>query len=136
MQPTGFAAIHNVGIPDKPSVEEPPKQTFGTLGNVHRLVARHAIKDRIALLESIIQTHQPLMQAMRITQNAFQQGVMEGIRQVAAAEREKEQKQTAQELQPGETPVATSPIVEDEATVAAPDVVSKQDVGEPCSVPQ
>lgn len=62
----------------------------GKLGNVHRIVARHQLKDRIKILENIIRQHQPLVKAMQVTQKVYQEGVMEGIRQVAQAEREKE----------------------------------------------
>lgn len=74
------------------------------VGKVHRLVARHQLKDRVQILESIIRTHQPLVNAMKVTQKAYQDGVMEGIRQVAAAEREKEEKQAREaEAQAGPT---------------------------------
>jgi hypothetical protein len=52
----------------------------GNLSKVHRIVARHALKDRIKILEGILRTHQPLIQAMRITKKAYQDGVMYGIR--------------------------------------------------------
>jgi hypothetical protein len=61
------------------------------LGSITRLVARHQLKDRIKILQDVIKTHQPLVNAMKVTQKAYQDGVMEGIRQ-AAAEREKEEK--------------------------------------------
>jgi len=90
--------------------------TQGNLGRVHRLVARRKLKDRVKLLETIIKTHQPLMDAIKVTQKAFHEGVMEGIRQVAAAEREKETKQAMQALQPEETPETIAPTTEDVAT--------------------
>lgn len=94
--------------PVPPEVEKPP--VLGSLSKVHRIVSRHKIKDRVKFLESIIRTHQPLIQAMAVTQKAFQQGVMEGIRQVAAADREREaligereREQKAAEQSPAET---------------------------------
>ena len=99
-----------------PLVDDEFNLTQGNLGRVHRLVARRKLKDRVKLLETIIKTHQPLMDAIKVTQKAFHEGVMEGIRQVAAAEREKETKQAMQALQPEETPETIAPTTEDVAT--------------------
>lgn len=64
---------------------------YGNLGRVKRIVARRKLKDRIAFYELLLKTHQPLIKAMQVTQHAFQQGMQEGIRQVAQAEAEKAQ---------------------------------------------
>ena len=84
----------------------------GNLGRMHRLVARRQLKDRVKFLETLIKLHQPLVESMKVTQKAFQQGVMEGIRQVAEAESKKEEAQTQQEtrLVEPEPPHPTPPF--------------------------
>jgi len=135
---TTFAPIFDsvkgvkVGYAD-PINPTPPQVPFehdfdfvqGNLGKVHRIVARRKLKDRIKFLETIIKVHQPLTQALKVTNKAFQDGVMEGIRQVAAAEREREaaKKQEATDLIKNVTPenrhpeVPVSPIIETELVI-------------------
>ena len=89
------------------------------LAGLKRIAARHKLKDRIKFYEDLIKTHQPIMAAMRVTQQAFQQGIMEGIKQVAAAEREREAKAAEASSQ---TPAGTAETVEAPAPVESPKV--------------
>jgi len=103
-------------VPISPPRKEVTSEEFnfhsGNLGTLKRIVARHKLKDRIAFLETVIKVHQPLIQAMKLTQKAFQDGVMEGIRQVAAAEREKEQKAAKEAEEAAKAEAAVGPTVE------------------------
>jgi hypothetical protein len=86
-----------------------------SLRGLHRLVARHQLKDRIKFLENIIKNHAPLVQAMQVTQKAYQEGIREGIRQVAVAEQERLQKE--KESQPVVSPEQSIPETTESGSV-------------------
>ena len=88
------------------------------IGSVRRVVARHALKDRVRFLEQILKIHAPLIQAMKVTTKAYQDGVMEGIRQVAATERERETNSATPVQATEATAEAPSPPTSDVAAYA------------------
>jgi flagellar biosynthesis/type III secretory pathway protein FliH len=51
---------------------------MGNIGKVGRIVNRQAMKAELARLKLIIKTHQPLIESMKVTQKAFDQGVLAG----------------------------------------------------------
>ena len=46
-----------------------------------RITRRHALKEKLKYLETIIRVHQPLMKAQQVTQEAFQKGREQGFRE-------------------------------------------------------
>ena len=91
----------------------------GDLGKLKRIVARHKLKDRIKLLETVIRTHQPLVNAMKVTQKAYQEGVQVGFRkavdEIAKADAEKAAQTQAPET--SSLVPEVQPVTQSEATV-------------------
>lgn len=85
---TGWVAPHTT----PPQKDREFNFSSGNLGRVKRIVARRQLKDRVAFYEQVLKVHQPLIKAMQMTQQAFQNGIQEGIRLAAKADEEERQK--------------------------------------------
>lgn len=104
-------------IEEKPPQTELPDTVFnfknGELGKVKRIVQRQQLKTRIKFLQQVIRTHQPLVQAMKVTQKAYQEGVQFGFQKAVTEIQQAEKEAKAQEAnstkqEPGqEVPVST-----------------------------